>query len=425
MEQNEKEIVTTEEKTEVVAETTVSAAPACDSAVQNTQAPADQNAQTPAVPPTEQIVVEKVQANDSEQKPTESEKQQSAQEKKETFEEVAAANQEDTETPLDKNVRLMSPGRMVLRRFFRSKLSVIGIVMLAALFLFCWLGPVVYQRWGEIETDRTGNWDYMSYEVEAEGEYGEFVQIIVTNNGINALAKPSSDHLLGTDEQGMDIFTRLMYGGRLSLTISFLAVFLTSFLGIVLGGVAGFYGGTVDNIIMRICDVLMCLPTLPLMLIIGTVLDSNGVPSQYYIYLLMGLLSVFSWPGMARLVRGQILFLREQEYMVAAEAMGYSTPRRIFKHLIPNILPQILVAMTMSLGSMILSESTLSYLNLGVRIPYASWGTMIEVISKRSDILQNNFNVWGPPGICIIIAVLAFNFIGDGLRDALDPKQRR
>lgn len=330
---------------------------------------------------------------------------------------------EDTETPLDKNVRLMSPTRMLIRRFFRSKLSVAGIIMLASLFLFCWLGPVVYSRWGEIETDRAGATEYSDYAVSADE--GDFVQIIVVNNGVNALAKPSGDHILGTDEQGMDIFTRLMYGGRLSLTISFLAVFLTSILGIILGGIAGYYGGVVDNIIMRICDVLICLPTLPLMLIIGTVLDSNGVPSQYYIYLLMGLLSVFSWPGMARLVRGQILYLREQEYMVAAEAMGYSTARRIFKHLVPNILPQILVSMTMSLGSMILYESTLSYLNLGVRIPYASWGTMIEVISKRSDILQNNFNVWGPPGICIIIAVLGFNFIGDGLRDALDPKQRR
>lgn len=340
-------------------------------------------------------------------------------------EEVVNAAVEDSETPLDKNVRLMSPTRMLLRRFFRSKLSVAGILMLAALFIFCWFGPVVYQQWGEIETDRTGAIEYTEYEVLDENGEVEFVQLIVINNGVNALAPPSSDHFLGTDEQGMDIFTRLMYGGRLSLTISFLAVFMTSFLGIVLGSLAGYYGGAVDNIIMRICDVLMCLPTLPLMLIIGTVLDSNGVPSQYYIYLLMGLLSLFSWPGMARLVRGQILFLREQEYMVAAEAMGYSTVRRIFKHLVPNILPQILVSMTMSLGSMILYESTLSYLNLGVRIPYASWGTMIEVISKRSDILQNNFNVWGPPGVCIIIAVLGFNFIGDGLRDALDPKQRR
>ena len=340
-------------------------------------------------------------------------------------EEVVNAAAADSETPLDKNVRLMSPTRMLLRRFFRSKLSVAGILMLAALFIFCWFGPVVYQQWGEIETDRTGAIEYTEYEVLDENGEVEFVQLIVINNGVNALAPPSADHFLGTDEQGMDIFTRLMYGGRLSLTISFLAVFMTSFLGIVLGSLAGYYGGAVDNIIMRICDVLMCLPTLPLMLIIGTVLDSNGVPSQYYIYLLMGLLSLFSWPGMARLVRGQILFLREQEYMVAAEAMGYSTARRIFKHLVPNILPQILVSMTMSLGSMILYESTLSYLNLGVRIPYASWGMMIEVISKRSDILQNNFNVWGPPGVCIIIAVLGFNFIGDGLRDALDPKQRR
>lgn len=337
--------------------------------------------------------------------------------------EALALNVEDTETPLDKNVRLMSPTRLLLRRFFRSKLSVAGLIMLVALFVFCWVGPTVYQRWGEIETDRSGKLEYSDFELELDN--GPFVQLIVTENPINLLAPPSSDHILGTDEQGMDIFTRLMYGGRLSLTISFLAVFLISFLGIVLGGIAGYYGGVVDNVIMRICDVLMCLPTLPLMLIIGTVLEANDVKSQYYIYLLMGILSIFSWPGMARLVRGQILYLREQEYMVAAEAMGYSTPRRIFKHLIPNILPQILVSMTMSLGSMILYESTLSYLGLGVQVPYSSWGTMIEIISKRSDILQNNFNVWAPSGFCIIIAVLAFNFIGDGLRDALDPKQRR
>lgn len=337
----------------------------------------------------------------------------------EELEELAA------ETPLDKNVKLLSPTRMVLRRFFRSKLSIAGLCMLIFLFLFCWLGPVVYHPWGETETDRTQTYDYISFVVEGENGEEDFVQIIATRREINSLAAPSIEHLFGTDEQGMDIFVRLMYGGRLSLVISFLAVFLISFLGIVMGGIAGYYGGAIDNIIMRICDILMCLPTLPLMLIIGTVLDANGIDSKYYIYLLMGILSLFSWPGMARLVRGQILFLREQEYMVAAEAMGYSAVRKIFKHLVPNILPQILVSMTLSLGSMILYESTLSYLNLGVRVPFASWGTMIEVISRRSDILKNNFNVWGPPGVCIVIAVLGFNFIGDGLRDALDPKQRR
>lgn len=340
--------------------------------------------------------------------------------------EAAAAVQPD-DVPLDKNVKLMSPFRMVVRRFFRSKLSIVGIVILAVLFLFSWFGPVFYNAWGETETDRTGKVDYSSYEIpaSADDEYGESVQIIVTDRGINSLAEPSGSHILGTDERGMDVFTRLMYGGRLSLVVSFIAVILTTVLGVVLGGVAGYYGGWVDNVIMRICDMLMCLPTLPLMLILGTVLEANGVPSQYYIYLLMGLLSLFSWTGMARLVRGQILYLREQEYMVAAEAMGYSPARRIFKHLIPNVFPQIIVSMTMSLGSMILYESTLSYLNLGVKDPYASWGTMVSIISSRSDILQHNPWVWIPSGICIILAVLAFNFIGDGLRDALDPKQRR
>ncbi len=330
----------------------------------------------------------------------------------------------DTETPLDKNIRLMSPTRMVVRRFFRSKLSLAGIIMLASLFVFCWLGPVVYQRWGETETDRFGASQYYFDEaVSVDGT--PFIQVTKDGKEINDLAAPSGSHILGTDEQGMDVFTRLMYGGRLSLSLSFFTVILISVLGIIMGGLAGYYGGLVDNIIMRICDVLMCLPTLPLMLIIGTVLEANGIPQDYYIYLLMGVLSLFSWPGMARLVRGQILFLREQEYMVAAEAMGYSTVRKIFKHLIPNILPQILVSMTLSLGSMILYESTLSYLNLGVKIPYASWGTMIEIISKNKTVLTDHLNVWVPAGICIVIAVLGFNFIGDGLRDALDPKQRR
>ena len=240
-------------------------------------------------------------------------------------------------------------------------------------------------------------------------------------------AKPSWDHLLGTDEKGMDIFTRLMYGGRISLTIGFIVVILETLLGVLLGGLAGYFGGKVDQVIMRIVDIFNCIPMLPILLIASAVLDSFSevIDPANRIYFLMLIITVFGWSGCARMVRGQILSLREQEFIVATEVMGLPTWRRIFKHLLPNVLPQILVSMTMSLGGMILYESTLSYLNLGVQIPYSSWGTMIEVISKRSDILQNNFNVWGPPGICIIIAVLGFNFIGDGLRDALDPKQRR
>ena len=341
--------------------------------------------------------------------------------------EIKAADTADTDEPLDKNVRLMSPTRMVLRRFFRSKLSVAGIIMIVALFLFCWLGPVVYTQWGETTQDKSGKVEYTQQPVTmvVDGKEVTVYQVVETNKTINSLAKPDKNHILGTDKDGRDVFTRLMYGGRISLTVSFIAVFAITLFGVVLGGISGYFGGAVDGVIMRICDILMCLPGFPILLIIGTLLDSMGVPSQLRIYYLMAYLTLFSWPGTARLVRGQILSLREQEYMVAAEAMGYSTSRKIFKHLVPNVMPQLIVSMTLSLGSMILYEASLSYLNMGVRAPYAAWGTMINIVAEDQYILENFFNVWGPPGLCIILAVLGFNFVGDGLRDALDPKMRR
>lgn len=334
---------------------------------------------------------------------------------------------EDTEVPLDKNVKLMSPTRMVVRRFFRSKLSLIGLVMVISLFLFSFLGPVVYTEWGEIEVDRSGKTDYAASETTYTVDGVEYTlrQSVETWQKDDNLTGPSSRHILGTDTDGRDVFVRLMYGGRISLIVSFLAVFLITILGVVLGGLAGYFGGWVDTVIMRLSDVLMCLPGVPILLIISTVLDASGIDARYRIYLLMIYLTFISWTGTARLVRGQILSLREQEYMVAAEAMGYSTSRKIFKHLVPNVMPQLIVQMTLSLGSMILYESTLSYLNLGVKPPYAAWGTMINIISTNQDVLQNHLYVWVPAGICIVIAVLGFNFVGDGLRDALDPKARR
>lgn len=342
--------------------------------------------------------------------------------------------QSTEEDALDRNVKLMSPTRMVLRRFFRSKLSIVGLIMVLGLFAFSFLGPLFYTEWGETELDESGSVIYTETTIEvtdANGNKYEIKQTIEKPYKYNSFASPSSEHLLGTDNQGYDIFVRLMYGGRISLIVSFLAVFIITLLGVVLGGIAGYFGGWVDNVIMRICDILMCLPGIPILLIVGTIIDGwaknyPDLPIQdYRIYILMAFLSLISWTGTARLVRGQILSLREQEYMVAAEAMGYSTGRKIFKHLIPNVMPQLIVQMTLSLGSMILYEATLSYLNLGVRAPYAAWGTMINIISTDMDILQNHFNIWGPAGICIVIAVLGFNFVGDGLRDALDPKMRR
>ena len=335
---------------------------------------------------------------------------------------------EDSEVPLDKNIKLMSPMQMVMRRFFRSKLSIVGLIMIVSLFLFSFVGPLVYTRWGEIELDESGTVSYTPNEYVITNDDGTTTVIQQTTERQekdNYLAPPSKDHLLGTDEQGYDVFTRLMYGGRISLSVSFIAVFVITVLGVILGGIAGYFGGVVDNIIMRICDILMCLPGIPILLIISTLLEAAEVDAKYRIYWLMVYLTLFSWTGTARLVRGQILSLREQESMVAAEAMGYSTMRKIFKHLVPNVMPQLIVQMTLSLGSMILYEATLSYLNMGVKAPYAAWGTMINIISTNTDILQNNFNVWGAPGICIVIAVLGFNFVGDGLRDAFDPKSKR
>lgn len=337
----------------------------------------------------------------------------------------------DTETPLDKNVRLMSPNQMLIRRFFRSKLSIIGLVMVISLFLFCFLGPVLYTQWGETDLDKSGKTEYATgtttYTVN--GVTYTLHQTTETHLIDNFLAPPSAEHPLGTDDQGYDVLARLMYGGRVSLLVSFMTVILMTVFGVILGGLAGYFGGWVDNVIMRICDILMCLPGIPILLILSSAMDGwvslDLVEEEMRIYILMFFLTVISWTGTARLVRGQILSLREQEFMVAAEAMGYSTGRKIFKHLVPNVMPQLIVQMSLSLGSMILYEATLSYLNMGIKAPYTAWGSMINIITTNPNILQNHLNVWVPAGVCIVIAVLGFNFVGDGLRDALDPKGRR
>lgn len=330
---------------------------------------------------------------------------------------------EQADDSIERNIKLMSPMQMVLRRFFRSKLSIVGLIMIVSLFAFCWLGPLFYNKWEPSEVDYGGKVEYTTSTVTLP-DGTTFTQIVETKETINALAKPSLSHPLGTDKNGYDVFARIMEGGKISLTISFISVFIITLFGVIFGGIAGYFGGVIDNIIMRICDILMCLPGFPILLIVGTIIEGIGIDLQFRIYYLMAFLTLISWSGTARLVRGQILSLREQEYMVAAEAMGYSTPRKIFKHLVPNVMPQLIVSMTLSLGSMILYESSLTYLGLGAPDKYAAWGTMINA-ANETDILQNYFNVWGPPGICIIIAVLGFNFIGDGLRDALDPKMRR
>ncbi|MDD6175423.1 MAG: ABC transporter permease [Firmicutes bacterium] len=241
---------------------------------------------------------------------------------------------------------------------------------------------------------------------------------------ISMYEAPSAEHWLGTDGNGMDILTRLMYGGQISLLIGFIVIFIETFIGVILGGISGYFGGWVDNIIMRLVDIFNCIPQYPILIIIGAIMDAARVDPQLRIYYLMLILGVLGWPGTARLVRGQILSLREQEFMTATEATGISVSRRIFKHLVPNVIPQLIVVATMGLGNIILTESTLSYLGLGVKFPYASWGNIISAVSTVY-VMTNYWFVWIPAGMLILLTVLGFNFVGDGLRDAFDPKMKR
>lgn len=326
--------------------------------------------------------------------------------------------------------RTLSPGRIVLKRFFRSKLSITGLVILIALFLFSFIGPLfdfLPFIWGEKEADNSNPTReiYTTEVVYEDEETGEttIVQIVRYSNPTN-YQKPSKRHLLGTDDKGFDVFSRLMYGGRISLTIGFVVVILETFLGVLLGGIAGYFGKWVDQVIMRIVDIFNCVPTMPILMIAGVALESLEIYGPIRLYILMALMTLFGWAGTARLVRGQILSLREQDFMLSAEASGLTVGRKIFKHLIPNVIPQLIVSMTLGLGSIILTEATLGYLNIGLPSEYATWGNMINAAANNTA-LRLYPNLWISPGVCIVLAVLAFNFVGDGLRDAFDPKARR
>lgn len=336
------------------------------------------------------------------------------------------------ETGYEENFRVISPGRMVAKRFFKSKLSIVGLAMVIFVFVFSFLGPLVVDvTWGYKETqvfkiervtDMVSSADFKGPDGKAYTYYDK------SRTTVQFKAPLSKDHWLGTDTSGFDILTRLMYGGRISLLISFLVIIMETVLGVVLGGLAGYFGKWVDQLIMRIVDIFACLPGLPILLILSaTIASIESIPAEHRIYYLMGFMTLMGWTGVARLVRGQILMLREQEYMMAAETTGISAFKKIFKHLVPNTMPQMIVSATLGLGGVILYESTLSYLGLGVPFPRAAWGSMIALAdpSKGQEILANYPNMWVPAGILIVVAVLGFSFMGDGLRDAFDPRMKR
>ena len=237
-------------------------------------------------------------------------------------------------------------------------------------------------------------------------------------------AAPSAAHWFGTDNLGRDIFSRICYGGKYSLTMGIITILLSNGVGIVIGAVAGYFGGWVDNLIMRIVDIFYCIPSTPILIILGAAMDAQMVDPTVRMMYLMLILGFLSWPGVARMIRGQILSLREQEFMTATEATGIRVSRRIFRHLVPNVIPLLIVSASMGIGGTIIMEATLSFLGLGVKFPFASWGNIINDVNN-THVLTNYWFIWIPAGILLLGTVLAFNLVGDGLRDAFDPRMKR
>ena len=233
---------------------------------------------------------------------------------------------------------------------------------------------------------------------------------------LSQIKKPPNDvYPLGGDTAGRDVWSRLVYASRISLSVGIVAVSIYIAIATILGSIAGYYGGNVDTVIMRLTDIVMCFPDL---IIIITVVAFIG-PSIYNVMLAIGLLG---WPGTARLVRGQFLSLREKEFVEAAHCLGVPTARIVFRHILPNVVPYLIIVATLGTAGAILTEAGLSFLGLGVQPPTPSWGNMLNSAQNLTT-LERYPHLWVPPGLMIAITVLAINFIGDGLRDALDPKQ--
>ena len=275
------------------------------------------------------------------------------------------------------------------------------------------------------EEDNTASSATAEYTIERSQNHANWIiRQQQSSRQYDTYRSPCAKHWLGTDKYGMDMLTRLMYGGRVSLMIGFIVIIIETVLGVILGGVAGYFGGWIDNLIMRLVDIFYCIPSMPIILILGAAMDQQRVePGKRLIYLML-ILGILGWAGIARLVRGQILSLREQEFMTATEACGISVKSRIFKHLIPNVIPQLIVNCTMGLGSVIITEATLSFLGLGVKFPFASWGNIINDVNN-THVLTTYWFIWIPAGLLLLLTVLAFNLVGDGLRDAFDPKMKR
>ena len=304
-----------------------------------------------------------------------------------------------------------TPLQELWRIFYKDRLAVIGLVVLSFLLIAAVAGKGL--------TEWTVTFD------PATVRLPDKFKPPLSSASVDLI--PPADrplfgtYLLGTDELGRDVFARMLQGSFVSLSIGFIAVGISVLIGIVLGGFAGFYGNvklgfmTVDTLIMRFTDVMLCFPTFFLILTVVALLP----PSIYNIMIVIGLTS---WEGTARFVRAEFLTLREQDFVVAAQALGLPERRIIFRHMVPNAIAPVLVSATIGVASAILTESALSFLGFGVQPPYATWG---NILADGKDFIFDAPWLFFIPGVAILVVVLAFNLVGEGLREALNPKLRR
>ncbi|MDY0324501.1 MAG: ABC transporter permease [Candidatus Carbobacillus sp.] len=295
----------------------------------------------------------------------------------------------------EKRVRQVdSPWRSAFRRLLKNKFAIAAFMVLVFMFLFSFVGPYFSP--------------YKDAKISVRDQY----------------KPPSAEHWLGTDQLGRDMVLRLMQAGQISLLVGLAATGIIVLIGVTIGLVSGFYGGWTDTLLMRFADIMYAIPTLPLLITFGAILSDLKFPPDQRIYLIMFIIGVISWMGLSRLVRSQILSLKEQEFMLATEALGLSDRRKLFSHLLPNVVPIIIVSGTLGVAGAILLESALSFLGLGVIPPTPSWGQMLSSANNMIDFAKRPW-LWIPPGVAILITVVSINIIGDGLRDALDPKMKR
>ncbi len=255
----------------------------------------------------------------------------------------------------------------------------------------------------------------------SKGQPYKFLGLIPMKRHLFTTDKDGRIFILGTDINGRDVFSRLLFGGRISMTIGFLALFVLFPIGLLYGGISGYFGGKVDTIMMRFAEAVMSIPSFYLLIILASILPSGMTSTQRFLLIVL-ILALIGWAGFARVVRGMVLSIKNQEYIQAAKSIGASRMRIIIRHILPQTTSFVIVAMTLSVPSYILSESGLSFLGLGIQQPDASWGNMLKEAQEFTNILYRPWLL--TPGFLIFVSVLAFNVIGDTIRDILDPKSK-